>query len=52
MDIKLKANVKHNGKWYKSGEEIKKVKKEDGERLVDLGVAIETNFKEAPKDGE
>lgn len=39
MDIKALANIKHNGKWYGPGDGIKKVKKEDGERLVVLGVA-------------
>ena len=39
MDLIVKAKVKHNGKWYEPGDEIKKVRKEDGERLVNLGVA-------------
>jgi hypothetical protein len=45
MDLKVTANVKHNGKWYKSGDALKKVKKEEGERLVELGAAEEVNEK-------
>ncbi|MBO1515049.1 DUF7210 family protein [Metabacillus bambusae] len=39
MDLVALGNVKHNGKWFNSGDSMKKVKKEDGERLVDMGVA-------------
>lgn len=46
MDIQVKSNVKHNGKWFEPGEEIKKIKADDGKRLIDLGVAVEV---EAPK---
>jgi hypothetical protein len=45
MELKAKTNIKHNGKWYQPGEVIKKVKKEDGERLVDLKVAEEVEGK-------
>lgn len=41
MELKATAKIKHNGKWYSPGDEIKKVKKEDGERLIKLGVAKE-----------
>lgn len=41
MDLILKANVKHNGKWYPAGKPLKKVKKEEGERLIELGAAEE-----------
>jgi membrane protein involved in colicin uptake len=39
MDLIALGSVKHNGKWFSNGEPIKKVKKEDGERLLDLGIA-------------
>lgn len=41
MKITANSNVKHNGKWYKDGESLGNVKKEDAERLIALGVAIE-----------
>lgn len=49
MDLKVSANVKHNGKWHEPGNELKKVKKEDGERLISLGVAEEIKESEADK---
>ncbi|MBU5214952.1 hypothetical protein [Heyndrickxia oleronia] len=39
MDLIALGTVKHNGKWFTNGEQIKKVKKEDGERLIDIGAA-------------
>lgn len=39
MDVIALGSVKHNGKWFNEGDSIKKVKKEDGERLIELGVA-------------
>jgi membrane protein involved in colicin uptake len=39
MDLIALGSVKHNGKWFSDGEPIKKVKKEDGERLLELGIA-------------
>ncbi|WP_181444513.1 hypothetical protein [Bacillus sp. 03113] len=41
MELKVLTNIKHNSKWYKPNEEIKKVKKEDGDRLIELGAAEE-----------
>ena len=41
MKVKLRGYVKHNGKWYNDGETIGNIKKEDGERLIELGVAEE-----------
>jgi membrane protein involved in colicin uptake len=41
LELKATAKIKHNGKWYSPGDDIKKVKKEDGERLIKLGVAKE-----------
>ncbi|KIL46937.1 hypothetical protein KP77_25060 [Jeotgalibacillus alimentarius] len=49
MDVKVSAVVKHNGKWFKSGDELKKIKKEDGKRLIDLGVGAEIEESEAEK---
>ncbi|MEH7223858.1 hypothetical protein V7112_08555 [Bacillus sp. JJ1566] len=39
MDLIALGSVKHNGKWFNEGDSIKKIKKEDGERLIDMGVA-------------
>jgi membrane protein involved in colicin uptake len=39
LDLIALGAVKHNGKWFSNGEPIKKVKKEDGERLIELGIA-------------
>lgn len=53
MELKATATIKHNGKWYKAGEDLKKVNKEDGERLVKLGAAKEIKADpkpEAPKE--
>lgn len=41
MELIAKAKVKHNGKWYDPDSKISKVKKEDGERLISMGVAEE-----------
>ncbi|XKH51320.1 hypothetical protein LG275_03745 [Chryseomicrobium palamuruense] len=41
MKVKTRGHVKHNGKWYKDGETIAAIKKEDAERLIQLGVAEE-----------
>ncbi|MCU9614087.1 hypothetical protein OEV98_11000 [Caldibacillus lycopersici] len=49
MDLKVKGHVKHNGKWYKPGQELKKIKNEDGNRLVDLDAAEEIGKSEEPK---
>jgi len=39
MDLIAIGTVKHNGKWFNDGDSLKKIKKEDGERLIELGVA-------------
>ena len=58
MKVKLRGYVKHNGKWYNDGETIGNIKKEDGERLIQLGVAEEvvgessTNDDKNPKDSK
>lgn len=41
MKVKLRGHVKHNGKWYNDGETIGNIKKDEGERLIQLGVAEE-----------
>lgn len=48
MNLISKSKIKHDGKWYEPGEEMASLKKEDGKRLVDLGVAyaIEEKDKE------
>lgn len=51
MDLKINGLVKHDGKQYKPGDELKRIKKEDGDRLVDLGVATEIT-KESKNDKE
>ncbi|WP_147393816.1 hypothetical protein [Ammoniphilus oxalaticus] len=48
MDVKATGVIKHGGKWFQSGDAIKKIKKEDGERLIFLGVAKEL-IVEAPQ---
>lgn len=54
MDLKVKGYVKHNGKWYEPRQELKKVKQEDGKRLIETGVATEIvkaeERKEVPKE--
>lgn len=58
MKVKLRSYVKHNGKWYNDGETIGNIKKDDGERLIQLGVAEEvvgessTNDDTDPKDSK
>ncbi|MDW0113768.1 hypothetical protein QT711_11270 [Sporosarcina saromensis] len=54
MEVKTKAIIKHNGKWYQVGEEIKKISKEDGGRLIERGLAVETesSIKERAKAEE
>lgn len=39
MDLKLLGVIKHGGMWYRPGDEIRGIKKEDGEYLISLGVA-------------
>ncbi len=48
MELKIKGKVKHNGKWYDSDATIK-VKKEEGERLVKMGIAVEVEEDSAAK---
>lgn len=49
VDLTALSRVKHNGKWYIPGDEIKKVKKEDGDRLIYIGAAVELKV---AKDGK
>lgn len=51
LDLIVKARVKHNGKWYEPGESLKKAKKEEGDRLIELGAAEEDESKKE-KDKE
>jgi NADH dehydrogenase [ubiquinone] 1 alpha subcomplex assembly factor 7 len=52
VDLTALGRVKHNGNWYEPGDDIKKVKKEDGERLIQLGVAEESVNEQKKKDEE
>ncbi|WP_176707847.1 hypothetical protein [Bacillus sp. FJAT-26390] len=45
-----KGTVSHNGKEYRKGTEISGLKKEDAERLIELGVVVEEKRKLAAKD--
>ncbi|WP_366160568.1 hypothetical protein ABXS71_16845 [Bacillus infantis] len=49
MDIKAMGKVKHNGKWYDAGSTISNVKKDEGERLVKMGAAVELEETEAER---
>lgn len=49
MNLVSKGNVKHDGKWYEDGDKISQLKKEDGQRLIDLGIAYEAGTEEAPE---
>ena len=46
MGLKAVSKIKHNGQWFEPGETLKKVSKEDTERLVELGAAKEDSKKE------
>ncbi|MFE8697976.1 hypothetical protein ACFYKT_16665 [Cytobacillus sp. FJAT-53684] len=52
MDLIALGTVKHNGKWFKAGDAMKKVKKEDGERLINLGTAKIDEIAERLKEEE
>ncbi|NMH68610.1 hypothetical protein HF072_07425 [Bacillus sp. RO3] len=39
MELISNGVIKHKGKWYGPGEKITQVKKDDGERLIEFGVA-------------
>jgi hypothetical protein len=41
LAYKALTNVKHNGHWYSPGDTLKKINKEDAERLADLGAVKE-----------
>jgi len=49
MDVKIKGNVKHNGKQYGPGDELKRIKEEEGQRLIHLSVAEEIQTKQEKK---
>lgn len=46
MAIRVLNKVKHGGKYYEKDEIIKKISKNDEQRLIDLGVAISLDSKE------
>lgn len=46
MAIKVLKKVKHNGKYYEKNEVIKKIKKEEEQRLIDLGAAVSLDAKD------
>jgi hypothetical protein len=52
VDLTALSRVKHNGNWYDPGDDIKKVKKEDGERLIEIGAAKESVNEQKKKDEE
>jgi hypothetical protein len=49
MDLKAQAKVKHDGKWYDAGSTISNVTKDEGERLVKMGAAVELEETEAER---
>lgn len=46
MDLIAKANILHDEKRFEPGDLMKKIKKEDAERLIGLGAAVEEGKKE------
>jgi hypothetical protein len=48
--IIAKGKIKHNGVNYIAGDEIKDIKKDEAERLVQLGVAELTKAAKPPKE--
>jgi hypothetical protein len=52
VDLTLTGKVKHDGKWYGPGDDLNKVKEEDGKRLIELGVAETKNAKKSKSDKE
>jgi hypothetical protein len=46
LAYKALTNVKHNGHWYSPGDTLKRIGKEDAERLVELGAASEDKKEE------
>jgi hypothetical protein len=49
MAFKALTKVKHNGHWYEPGDTLKKINKEEAERLVELGAAKEEKKQEEEK---
>lgn len=45
MDIKVLGKIRHDRKVYDHGDTIKKIKREEGERLINLGAAEELGKK-------
>lgn len=52
MDIRALRKIRHDGKLYCHGESIKKVKKEDAERLISMGAAEELQEKQNEKNNQ
>lgn len=50
MAIKAITKVKHNGHWYEPGDTLKKLNKEEAERLVKLGAAKEEGKKDEKEE--
>lgn len=48
--IEITGNVKHDGESFVSGDKIEKIKEEQAQRLVDLGVAFFIDSKVADND--
>lgn len=48
MEIKALGKVKHDGRWYDAGSTFI-VNKEEGERLIKMGAAVEHEETEAEK---
>lgn len=46
LAYKALTQVKHNGHWYEPGDTLKKIGKEEAERLVSLGAAKEDSKKD------
>lgn len=50
MDIRVLNKIRHNGKIYAHGDIIKKIKKDEGERLIQLSVAEDAGKKDQNED--
>jgi hypothetical protein len=46
MDLIAKANILHDDKRFEPGDLMKKIKKEEAERLIELGAAEEDKKQE------
>jgi hypothetical protein len=50
MDLIAKANILHDEKRFEPGDLMKKIKKEEAERLIELGAAIEESKKDEKEE--